>query len=174
MTTPRGRSRTWSKGWRTPKSQTFPQTVILTLAFWSPSADTWDSPTLLSSAGLTHPLWRLLFPASLLLWLSQDPAGYRNTVAAVTAALGKILDSLGQSRRAWVERENTRVHAHHQGAHVYIKIEIEALAGVAQWIERWPANQKVTGSIPSWGTCLGCGPMFLPLSFSLPSTLPKK
>ena len=66
------------------------------------------------------------------------------------------------------------MHAHHQGARVYIKIEIEALAGVAQWIERWPANQKVTGSIPSWGTCLGCGPMFLPLSFSLPSTLPKK
>ena len=33
-----------------------------------------------------------------------------------------------------------------------------ALAGVAQWTERRPVNQKVTGSIPSWGTCLGCGP----------------
>ena len=33
-----------------------------------------------------------------------------------------------------------------------------ALAGVAQWIERWPVNQKVVGSIPSQGTCLGCGP----------------
>ena len=33
-----------------------------------------------------------------------------------------------------------------------------ALAGVAQWIERQPANQKVPGSIPSQGTCLGCGP----------------
>ena len=33
-----------------------------------------------------------------------------------------------------------------------------ALAGVAQWIEHQPANQKVTGSIPSWGTCLVCGP----------------
>ena len=32
------------------------------------------------------------------------------------------------------------------------------LAGVAQWIERQPANQKVTGSIPSQGTCLGFGP----------------
>ena len=33
-----------------------------------------------------------------------------------------------------------------------------ALAGVAQWIECQPANQKVTGLILSQGTCLGCGP----------------
>ena len=33
-----------------------------------------------------------------------------------------------------------------------------ALAGVAQWIECQPANQKVAGLIPSQGTCLGCGP----------------
>ena len=32
-----------------------------------------------------------------------------------------------------------------------------ALAGVAQWTERWPVNQRVTSSIPSQGTCLGCG-----------------
>ena len=32
-----------------------------------------------------------------------------------------------------------------------------ALAGVAQWIEHWLANQRVT-SIPSQGTCLGCRP----------------
>ena len=38
------------------------------------------------------------------------------------------------------------------------KCLITALAGVAQWIERWPANQEVVGSIPSQGTCLGCGP----------------
>ena len=31
-----------------------------------------------------------------------------------------------------------------------------ALAGVAQWVECWPANQGVTGLIPSQGTCLGC------------------
>ena len=30
-----------------------------------------------------------------------------------------------------------------------------ALADVAQWIEQQPANQRVTGSIPSQGTCLG-------------------
>ena len=34
----------------------------------------------------------------------------------------------------------------------------EALAGVAQWIECWLANQKVASLIPSQGTCLGCGP----------------
>ena len=37
-----------------------------------------------------------------------------------------------------------------------------ALAGVAQWIERQPANQRVASSNPSQGTCLGCrpGPQF--------------
>ena len=33
-----------------------------------------------------------------------------------------------------------------------------ALAGLAQWIEHWPENQKVAGSIPSQGTCLRCEP----------------
>ena len=32
------------------------------------------------------------------------------------------------------------------------------LAGVAQWTEHWPVNQRVAGLIPSQGTCLGCGP----------------
>ena len=66
------------------------------------------------------------------------------------------------------------------------KIQYSALAGVAQWIEHQPANQSVTGLIPSQGTCLGCRPgpswgctrgkhtlMFLSLSFSLPSPLSK-
>ena len=33
-----------------------------------------------------------------------------------------------------------------------------ALAGVAQWIECQPMNQRVAGSIPSQGKCLGCRP----------------
>ena len=33
-----------------------------------------------------------------------------------------------------------------------------ALAGVAQWIEHWPVNQRVSSSIPSQGTCLGGRP----------------
>ena len=32
------------------------------------------------------------------------------------------------------------------------------LTGVAQWVGRLPTKQKVTGSIPSQDTCLGCGP----------------
>ena len=60
------------------------------------------------------------------------------------------------------------------------------MAGVAQWIECRPVNQRVSCSIPSQGTCLGCrlGPqmgcmrgnhilMFLSLSFSFPSPLSK-
>ena len=33
-----------------------------------------------------------------------------------------------------------------------------ALAGVAQWIEHWPANERVVGSISSQGTCLDHSP----------------
>ena len=38
------------------------------------------------------------------------------------------------------------------------KLTALTLAGVVQQIERWPAGQKVASSIPSQGTCLGCGP----------------
>ena len=38
------------------------------------------------------------------------------------------------------------------------KYKIFTPAGVAQWIERQPANQRLAGSIPSQGMCLGCGP----------------
>ena len=34
--------------------------------------------------------------------------------------------------------------------------DILALAGVAQWIECQPVNQRVASSIPSQGKCLGC------------------
>ena len=37
-----------------------------------------------------------------------------------------------------------------------LKLSSGALAGVAQWIELWSENQRVIGSIPSQGTCLGC------------------
>ena len=38
----------------------------------------------------------------------------------------------------------------------------KALAGMAQWIECQPVNQRVAGSIPRQGTCLGCGPGHVP------------
>ena len=38
------------------------------------------------------------------------------------------------------------------------KIPTRALAGVAQWIECQTVNQRATSSIPSQGTCVGCGP----------------
>ena len=41
---------------------------------------------------------------------------------------------------------------------IQIKIKIyqdSALAGVAQWIEHWTANQRVAGLIPTHSTCLG-------------------
>ena len=39
-----------------------------------------------------------------------------------------------------------------------IKETEEALAGVAQWTECQPVDQRVAGSIPSQGTCLGRRP----------------
>ena len=69
---------------------------------------------------------------------------------------------------------------------LFIKNLYFALVGAAQWTECRPANQRVTGLIPSQGTCLGCGPgpqwgrargnhtvMFLSLSFSLFSLFSK-
>ena len=32
------------------------------------------------------------------------------------------------------------------------------LTGVAQWVGHRLEKGKVTGSVPGWGTCLGCGP----------------
>ena len=37
-------------------------------------------------------------------------------------------------------------------------LQVLALAGVAQWTERRPANWKVTGLTPSQDTYLSCGP----------------
>ena len=39
-----------------------------------------------------------------------------------------------------------------------LKSAFSALAGVTQWIEHQPVNQRVTGLIPSQVPCLGCGP----------------
>ena len=39
-----------------------------------------------------------------------------------------------------------------------LKKKYLALASVAKWIECRPENRRVTGSIPSQDTCLGCGP----------------
>ena len=44
------------------------------------------------------------------------------------------------------------------GRELGIKDGERALAGVAQWIEHQPVNQRVTGLIPSQATCLGCRP----------------
>ena len=40
----------------------------------------------------------------------------------------------------------------------FLRKPFGVLAGVAQWTEHWPVNQRVISSIPSQGTCLGYGP----------------
>ena len=72
------------------------------------------------------------------------------------------LDIDGKGRPENVEGTHSSEHIIQTHTHICIsnflfKIS-SALAGVAQWIERWPANQRVTGSIPSQGTSLGAGP----------------
>ena len=78
--------------------------------------------------------------------------------------------------------EDERKHATFSTCDVLLFQE-RSLAGVAQWIECQPVNQRVTGSIPTQGTSLGCGPgpqlgtherqphIDVSLSFSLPSPL---
>ena len=44
------------------------------------------------------------------------------------------------------------------GLNFYVRIAYEPRAGVAQWIERCPATQRVAGLIPSQDTCLGFRP----------------
>ena len=39
-----------------------------------------------------------------------------------------------------------------------LKEKKSAMDGVTQWIECQPVSQRVAGSIPSQGTCLGCKP----------------
>ena len=46
----------------------------------------------------------------------------------------------------------------HQAGWLTLKKKHPALAGVAQWIGCRSASQGVTGSVPGWGTCLGCRP----------------
>ena len=51
------------------------------------------------------------------------------------------------------------VFLYYQNADTHLMIKINtAMAGVAKWTECWPVTQRVTGSIPSQGTCLGCRP----------------
>ena len=58
----------------------------------------------------------------------------------------------------WNEVESIKTDASIYGDFMCKRNEKLALAGVAQWIECWPVNQRVAGSIPSQGTCLGCEP----------------
>ena len=68
--------------------------------------------------------------------------------------LSNLLASLGYTWKMSVLGHTLNVLQHV----ITKKISKSVLAGVAQWIECQPANQRVTGSIPSQGTCLGCGP----------------
>ena len=43
----------------------------------------------------------------------------------------------------------------HHPQEFFLKKADADLAGAAQWIACWPVNHRVTGSIPSRGTCLG-------------------
>ena len=56
-----------------------------------------------------------------------------------------------------VPKEIRKNSLHPEGV-IMVKYKDGALAGVAQWVECWRANQRVTGSIPSQGTRLGGGP----------------
>ena len=76
------------------------------------------------------------------------------------------------------KNQNTKLHTQYD-PHFIFKKDLGALAGVAQWTECQPVNQRVTSSIPVraqawvagqvsyWGCVRGNQTMFLSLSFSL-------
>lgn len=125
MITVSGRARIWGQDWRIPKPQTFSWTLILPLASWALRMENLGLPKAsLSSACFTRSLWRLPFSASLLLQLSQDPAGNRTTIATVTEAIWKIQHSFGQGGRAWVKRDRKCMHACTQARRCTCRIKI--------------------------------------------------
>ena len=75
---------------------------------------------------------------------------------------GPVPPSLGEAEWQLPEKWGTGCPDHYsptRTASLLLLIEnAPALAGVAQWIECWPENQRVAGSIPSQGMCLSCGP----------------
>ena len=80
-----------------------------------------------------------------------DPLPSHNYTSIYLSKLN-LVDGLPQHHR------HLSHHPFYFYSHHCFKKKFPVLAGVAQWIEHWPANQKVAGSIPSQGTCLGCGP----------------
>ena len=69
---------------------------------------------------------------------------------------GQLGSEEGSSLAAWGTRMTSRRGGVDSGLEVW---EYSALAGVAQWTECRPTNQRVAGWIPSQGTCLGCRPV---------------
>ena len=57
-----------------------------------------------------------------------------------------------------IEIPNSGPSTHSQKMEPNSKDLVFTLACVALWIEHWPANRKVTSSIPSQGICLSVGP----------------
>ena len=67
-------------------------------------------------------------------------------------------DFLGRMPKAQITKEKIdKLSFININMFVHQKTLLAALAGVAQWIECWPANRKVTGSIPGQGTGLDFG-----------------
>ena len=89
------------------------------------------------------------------IWISKEAVEVPKEKSSITTTIWPVLRTMPAHRWAlskyeWISRKLFHL----------FKINW-ALAGVAQWIERWPANQRVAGSIPSQGTCLGFCPGLL-------------
>ena len=77
----------------------------------------------------------------------EEEKAWNTTVLAGTSQL----EMLGPERHVHILERNALLKCGDNRG-------IRTLAGVTQWIEHRPANQRVACMIPSQGTCLGCGP----------------
>ena len=86
--------------------------------------------------------------------LNDRKMGRENAVYIYTGTLCSLKEE-GNSTicKTWMDLEDIMLSKISQSRRTN-----RALAGVAQWVECWPVNQRVSVLIPCQGTCLGCGP----------------
>ena len=119
---------------------------------------TWSPMTLQCPGSLVHLLGMTVllshsafFDTTL---VTSPPAGTLGSFDILTTLQSTHLAFEGRSGRGHSCFQHSLAGANYPPS----KNFLSALAGVAQWIERRPENQRAAGSIPSQGTCLGCRP----------------
>ena len=137
------------KDWPDHVSQAFPGHPLPKHSCWAYSSAASLSPIRRSLQNQGNTFWGMSLFEAFVFGFNQN---FLNTLKA------KLLCKIGPGHPAQLVRD-LPWYAKVAGSIPHLdtyKNQTMALAGVVPWIEHWPANQEVAGSIPSQGTCLGC------------------